>query len=43
MCSSDLVRGALDWYFIVTNAGALASGVFHFNKPSLAIQKTVSA
>jgi RimJ/RimL family protein N-acetyltransferase len=36
---SEAVRGALDWYFTVTNATTLASGVFHFNRPSLAIQK----
>lgn len=36
---SEAVRGALDWYFSVTNATTLASGMFHFNKPSLAIQK----
>jgi len=36
---SEAVRGALDWYFTTTNATTLASGVFHFNKPSLAIQK----
>jgi RimJ/RimL family protein N-acetyltransferase len=38
---TEAVRGALDWYFGVTNADVLASGVFHFNKPSLAIQKKV--
>lgn len=31
--------GALDWYFGVTNAVSIASGVFHFNKASLAIQR----
>jgi RimJ/RimL family protein N-acetyltransferase len=36
---SEAVRGALEWYFTATNADVLASGVFHFNKPSLAIQK----
>jgi RimJ/RimL family protein N-acetyltransferase len=36
---SEAVRACLDWYFTETAAMALASGVFHFNKPSLAIQK----
>lgn len=36
---SEAVRSALDWYFSATNADVLASGVFHFNRPSLAIQK----
>jgi RimJ/RimL family protein N-acetyltransferase len=36
---TEAVTGALDWYFGVTDAPAIASGVFHFNKPSLAIQK----
>lgn len=36
---SEAVRGALDWYFETTAAMALGSGVFHFNKASLAIQK----
>jgi RimJ/RimL family protein N-acetyltransferase len=30
---------ALDWYFAVTGADAIASGVFAFNKASLAVQK----
>jgi RimJ/RimL family protein N-acetyltransferase len=30
---------ALDWYFAVTRADAIASGVFAFNKASLAVQK----
>jgi RimJ/RimL family protein N-acetyltransferase len=38
---SEAVRGALDWYFETTAAPTLASGVFHFNKASLAIQKKV--
>lgn len=38
---SEAVRGALDWYFETTEAPTLASGVFHFNKASLAIQKKV--
>lgn len=36
---SEAVRGSLDWYFETTAAMTLASGVFHFNKASLAIQK----
>ena len=36
---SEAVRAVLDWYFELTGAQALASGVFHFNKASLAIQK----
>ena len=36
---SEAVRASLDWYFEVTDAPSLASGVFHFNKASLAIQK----
>lgn len=36
---SEAVRTCLDWYFTETAAMTLASGVFHFNKPSLAIQK----
>jgi RimJ/RimL family protein N-acetyltransferase len=36
---SEAVRTALDWYFETTGAASLESGVFHFNKASLAIQK----
>lgn len=36
---TEAVRGALDWYFGACDASLLHSGVFHFNKPSLAIQK----
>lgn len=36
---TEAIIGALDWYFEATDATSLASGVFHFNKPSLAIQK----
>ena len=36
---SEAVGSALDWYFTTTLAQTLASGVFHFNKASLAIQK----
>lgn len=36
---SEAVRAALDWYFQATEAQVLGSGVFHFNKASLAIQK----
>lgn len=36
---SEAVGAALDWYFTTTDAALLASGVFHFNKASLAIQR----
>lgn len=36
---SEAVRAVLDWYFEVTDAQFIASGVFHFNKASLAIQR----
>lgn len=36
---TEAVAGALDWYFATTGAPTLASGVFHFNRASLAIQK----
>lgn len=36
---TEAVAAALDWYFEVTGATSIASGVFHFNKASLAIQK----
>ena len=36
---SEAVAEALRWYFDVTDASAIASGVFHFNRASLAIQK----
>jgi len=36
---SEAVRAALDWYFENTAAMSVGSGVFHFNKASLAIQK----
>jgi RimJ/RimL family protein N-acetyltransferase len=36
---SEAVRASLEWYFDVTDAPAVASGVFHFNKASLAIQR----
>ena len=36
---SEAVGPALDWYFQTTRAPSLGSGVFHFNKASLAIQK----
>ena len=38
---SEAVRASLDWYFETTAAPTLTSGVFHFNKASLAIQKKV--
>lgn len=36
---TEACTAALDWYFAVTEAPSIASGVFHFNKASLAIQK----
>jgi RimJ/RimL family protein N-acetyltransferase len=33
------VTAVVGWYFTTTNADAITSGVFHFNKASLAIQK----
>ncbi|MEX0860700.1 MAG: GNAT family N-acetyltransferase, partial [Cucumibacter sp.] len=36
---TEAVRAALDWYFGETGAGRVGSGVFHFNAPSLAIQR----
>ena len=36
---TEAARAILDWYFETTDAVTLASGVFHFNKASLAIQK----
>lgn len=36
---SEACRAALDWYFEVTEAPSIGSGVFHWNKASLAIQK----
>ena len=36
---TEAVRAALDWYFAVTGAKEVGSGVFHFNAASLAIQK----
>ncbi len=36
---TEAVRATLDWYFRTTNAADVASGVFHFNRASLAIQK----
>jgi RimJ/RimL family protein N-acetyltransferase len=36
---SEAVTATLDWYFAVTTAENIRSGVFHFNKASLAIQK----
>jgi RimJ/RimL family protein N-acetyltransferase len=38
---SEAVRGTIDWYFNTTAGMRVSSGVFHFNKPSLAIQKKV--
>ena len=36
---SEACAAALGWYFDITAAPAIGSGVFHFNKASLAIQK----
>jgi len=36
---SEAVRAALGWYFSVSEAASLGSGVFHFNRASLAIQR----
>ena len=36
---TEAARGALEWYFAASDAEAVHSGVFHFNKASLAIQK----
>jgi RimJ/RimL family protein N-acetyltransferase len=36
---SEAVAAALEWYFLVTTSDHVRSGVFHFNKASLAIQR----
>ena len=36
---TEACDAALGWYFEVTGAPSIGSGVFHFNKASLAIQK----
>lgn len=36
---SEAVEAVLTWYFAVTDAPVIKSGVFHFNRPSLAIQR----
>jgi RimJ/RimL family protein N-acetyltransferase len=36
---SEAARAVLDWYFAVTPAEHVQSGVFHFNKASLAVQR----
>jgi RimJ/RimL family protein N-acetyltransferase len=36
---SEACAAALGWYFDTTDAPSIGSGVFHFNKASLAIQK----
>ena len=36
---SEAAAAVLDWYFGVTDAASVQSGVFHFNKASLAVQK----
>lgn len=36
---TEAASAVVDWYFGATSAGVITSGVFHFNKASLAIQK----
>ncbi|WP_374625362.1 GNAT family N-acetyltransferase [Devosia sp.] len=36
---TEAARGALEWYFETSDAEMVQSGVFHFNKASLAIQR----
>ncbi len=36
---SEAVEAVIDWYFNVTAAASVGSGVFDFNKASLAVQK----
>ena len=36
---TEAVTAILDWYFEATTAVTIASGVFHFNRASLAIQR----
>jgi RimJ/RimL family protein N-acetyltransferase len=36
---SEAVEAVLGWYFEVTEAAHIRSGVFHFNKASLAVQR----
>ncbi len=36
---SEAVEAALDWFFEASDLDVLRSGVFHFNKASLAIQR----
>lgn len=36
---SEAARLAVDWFFASSTADAIISGVFHFNAPSLAIQR----
>ncbi|MEO6395203.1 MAG: GNAT family N-acetyltransferase [Devosia sp.] len=36
---SEATAAVLDWYFAQTRADAIHSGVFHFNKASLAVQR----
>ena len=36
---TEAARAAIDWYFETTGALRLGSGVFHFNRASLAIQR----
>jgi RimJ/RimL family protein N-acetyltransferase len=39
---TEAVTAIVGWYFGATTATAITSGVFHFNKASLAIQKKLS-
>lgn len=36
---TEAARAVVDWYFTATDADSVRSGVFHFNRASLAIQK----
>lgn len=36
---SEAAATVVDWYFGVTDAASVQSGIFHFNKASLAVQK----
>jgi RimJ/RimL family protein N-acetyltransferase len=36
---TEAATAVIDWYFGVTDASKIRSGVFHFNKASLAIQR----
>lgn len=36
---SEALKAVIGWYFSVTHADLITSGIFHFNMPSLAIQQ----